>query len=289
MRIVLTGGSGQLGAYLLDRLDPSGDSLFAWSGSVAQSFKGRLFERVDLANREAIERRLDEIKPDAVIHLGAVSVAEAVRRDPAVARKVNVDATRQIAEWCDRHGRRLVFTSTDMVFDGSKSWWSESDSPNPVLEYGRTKVAAEEAVLGMGNGLIVRLSLLFGASHNGRESFFDRALATLRRGETQSFFADEFRTPLHLSKAAEALELLLRMDTTGIVHVGGEERLSRYELMRQSAKALGIDASLVLANHRADFPGSEPRPADLSLDTSKLAELLPEFQRTGVRDALLVG
>jgi dTDP-4-dehydrorhamnose reductase len=206
-------------------------------------------------------------------------VAEAVRLNPEAGWKVNVEGTARLAAWCREHERRLVFTSTDMVFDGSRGWYREEDAPSPILAYGRTKAAAERLILDVPRGLVVRISLLFGLSRIGRGSFFDRAIASLEEGKPQTFFEDEFRTPLDYATAARALIRLAETETRGIVHLGGRERLSRFQLMQRAARTLGLDADLIRANRRANVNLAEPRPADLSLCTELLDSLLPDLER----------
>ena len=285
MRVLLTGASGQLGAYLLARLGERGHHVLAWSGTDAGQRAGIPLRPIDLGGLSGIAPALDEAEPEAVLHAAAMSSAAEAHRDPERARLVNVEATRRIAGWCRANGRRLVFTSTDLVFDGRKPWSRESDPAEPVLTYGRTKREAESAVLEAPRGLVARVSLLYGPSRSGRPSYFDRSLAALRRGEPQTFFEDEFRTPLDLPTAAEALVGLLETEATGIVHVGGPERVSRCDLMRRIAAALGLDPGLVRANRQADVPSPEPRPADASLDSSRLASLLPELTRPSIEEA----
>ena len=127
MRVVHTGASGQLGAYLLERLVREGHEISAWSGTHPGSRAGVALKPVEITHFDRVTRELDATDPAVVIHTAAISSAESVRRDPIRGRNVNVVATGHLAEWCSRHGRRLIFTSTDMVFDGSKSWWNESD------------------------------------------------------------------------------------------------------------------------------------------------------------------
>jgi dTDP-4-dehydrorhamnose reductase len=282
MRVVLTGASGQLGAYLRSALADAGYDVRAWGGRTA----GAPFRPVDLADPEATARALAEDDPGVIVHAAAVSAADAVCRDPGLAWGVNVGATERLARWCAARGRRLVFTSTDLVFDGSRPWWTESDPAAPVLEYGRTKRAAESAVLAAPRGLAARISLLFGPSRCGRPGFFDRAIAALRAGETRAFFDDEFRTPLHYACAAAILTRLVGAEAAGLIHVGGTERVSRYELMRRAAAALGLDPGLVRANRRAAVALAEPRPADVSLATARLAALLPDIARPPIEPAL---
>ncbi|WP_165064281.1 SDR family oxidoreductase [Paludisphaera rhizosphaerae] len=276
MRILLTGATGRIGAYLRDPLNMRGWEVVRWAGSHA----------VDLTDPGAVSRGLDQADADVVLHAAAISDAETCRRDPDRARTINVEAVAWISEWCAARGRRLVFTSTDMVFDGTKPWSTESDEPRPILAYGATKRAAELEALKAPDSVVARICLLYGPTLCDRETFYDKAVGQLRAGAPQTFFDDEFRTPLDYATAARALAMLAASDFRGIVHVGGAERLSRFELMTKVARGLGLDGSLVRSNSRAEASFSEPRPADVSLDTSRLAALLPTLERPPVEEAV---
>lgn len=294
MKILVTGASGQLGAYLLEEAARAGHSVLGWSGARAERRGAVELEAVDLADLDAIEPALDRADPAAVIHAAAISSAEAVRLDPARAEMVNVRATRRVAEWVESRHRRFVLTSTDLVFAGDRAMSREADPAEPALAYGRTKRAAERAVLidpvsavlTRPTAAVARLPLLFGPGRCGRPSFFDRAVAALRRGEPQSFFADEYRTPLDLRSAARGLVRLAISDVAGLIHLAGAERLSRFELMARAAAALGIDPGLVRANRRADAPLAEPRPADVSLGTDRWRTLFPGQPWPTIEEAL---
>jgi dTDP-4-dehydrorhamnose reductase len=286
MRVVLTGASGMVGAYVLEGLVGSGHEVIAWSGTDAGSRHGVPLTPVDLADAGATDRALALADPDVILHAAAVSTTDAVNRDPERARAVNVGATGRLAAWCARHDRHLIYTSTDLVFDGTRPWSREEDPAVPVPLYGRTKLAAEPAVLAAPRGLVARISLQFGPSRSGRESYFDRTLLALRQGRPQTFFEDEFRTPLDLPTTAAILVRLVASDVTGRLHVAGRERVSRHELARRIAVAWGLDAGLVRANRHSDVTLAEPRPADVSLDTSRLAACLPDPPRPTIDEAL---
>lgn len=278
----MTGASGGLGAYVVDRLVCEGHEAIAWSGSEVGRRSGVPLRPIDLSDAGIVPRALGEAEPDAIVHLAAVSSAAACLADPARAARVNVDATSRLAEWCERRGRRLVFTSTDLVFSGQAAWSREEDPAEPILLYGRMKRAAEASVAAMPGGLVARMSLMFGPSRCGRPGFFDAAVADLRDGRPRTFFADEYRTPLDYATAATILARLARTGEAGTLHVAGPERMSRYDLMRRVAVAMGLDASLVLPSRQDDVPGPEPRPADVSLATARLAKLFPDLERPGV-------
>jgi dTDP-4-dehydrorhamnose reductase len=286
MRIVVTGASGQLGAYIVDRLIQGTHQIDAWSSGATEARGGLRFRPVELTDRVAVLRALADAAPDAIIHAAAISSADAARRDPARSQAVNVGATQLLSNWAAEHDRRLVFTSTDLVFDGQKSWYSETDPAHPILIYGRTKLAAEEFVLAAPRGLVARLSLLYGASRCGREGFFDRAVAALRAGSSQAFFTDEHRTPLDYTTAANLLVRLTESETRGTIHLGGPERLSRFELMSRAAAALEFDPGLVRPSRRTDVPLPEPRPADVSLDSSRLHRVFNDLACPTIESAL---
>lgn len=286
MRVVVTGASGQLGSTVLFRLAEAGHEVWGWSGSEDEKRGPFLLRAVDLRDEPTVMQRLAEADPEVVIHAAAVSSAEAVRRDPAFGRAVNTEATARLAAWCGTRGRRLIYTSTDLVFEGTKSWYREEDAAEPILEYGRTKRDAEPAVLAIPRGLVARMSLMYGPSRSGRPSYYERTIAGLREGVAQTFFEDEFRTPLALESAAAILVRLAESDVQGLLHVAGPERVSRFDLVRRQAMALGLDPALVRANRQADLTFAEPRPADVSLETAKLRNLFPDLPLPKIEEAL---
>jgi dTDP-4-dehydrorhamnose reductase len=266
MRILVTGASGQLGAYLLRELHGRAD-LVAWSGS----------RHVDLTDPHALAAAFHAAHPDVVIHAAALARLADCQREPRRAQQVNVTATAALADQCVQSGTRLVFVSTDLVFDGERGGYREDDAPSPLSVYGRTKRDAEDVVRAVPQAVVARLSLLYGPSRNGRSSFFDEQTAALRTGRPVTLFTDEWRTPLDLTTAARALAALAVSEITGTLHVGGPERLSRYEMGVRLAAALGVEASAIVAMTRAEAPAAEPRPRDTSLDSSRWRAAFPEI------------
>jgi dTDP-4-dehydrorhamnose reductase len=285
MRLLLTGASGQLGAYLLRQLRADGGEVVAWSGHDAGERFGTRLLPVDLADPDAVAAAFRAARPDVVLHAGAMARVAGCHRDPALARRVNTEATALLAELAAAAGGGLVFVSTDMVFDGERAPYREEDESAPLSVYGRTKADAEGAVRAAG-GLVVRVSLLYGPGLSGRPSFFDEQTAALRSGRPLTLFEDEWRTPLALPAAAQALVGLTRSGVTGTLHVGGPERLSRLEMGLRLAEALGVPPTAVMAGKRDAAPGAESRPRDLSLDSTRWRGLFPHAPWPGWAEVL---
>jgi dTDP-4-dehydrorhamnose reductase len=286
MRILLTGASGQLGGYLLRELAKEEPPVVAWSGSRSGPLFGIELQPVELTDADKVAEAFRRAAPTTVLHAGAVTAVGECRRDPEHAQRVNTHATALLAELAKQAGARLLFVSTDLVFDGEKGSYREEDTPAPVSVYGRTKLAAESAVLAVPRGIVTRVSLLFGPSIVGRPYFFDEQVAALRHGRPLTLFSDEWRTPLSLATAARTLLAIVRSDLVGILHVGGPERMSRLEMGQRVADYLGMDPSVIVAMPRNSVPAAEPRPRDTSLDSSHWRELFPKQPWPGLQEAL---
>ncbi len=286
MRVLVTGASGQLGGYLVRRLLQAAHAVTGWSGSARGPVAGLPPEPVDLADADAVAAAFRRARPQVVLHAAARARIHDCYRDPDRARRVNTDGSALLARLAAESGARMVHVSTDLVFDGERGAYREEDPATPLSVYGRTKCDAEPAVLAYPRHAVVRVSLLFGPSVVGRASFFDEQVAALRAGRPVTLFADEWRTPLSLETAATALTELACSDFTGLLHLGGPERLSRLEMGRRLAAHLGADPALAVPGLRAQAPASEPRPRDTSLDSTRWHRLFPQVPWPGFDEAL---
>jgi dTDP-4-dehydrorhamnose reductase len=285
-RLLITGASGQLGAYLLRAAVHGTRHVTAWSGTRCEERFGVSVRPVDLTNHNSVTAAFRETDPQAVIHAAALARVADCHRDPALARRVNRDASAHLAALCADSGARLVHVSTDLVFDGERAPYREDDAPAPVSVYGCTKWEAEQAVLTAARSLVVRVSLLFGPTLCDRPTFFDEQVSALRTGRRVTLFTDEWRTPLDYPTAAEALVGLIESDLTGVLHLGGAERLSRLEMGQRLAAFLGGGAEAIHAVRREDVPSPEPRPRDTSLDSGRWRRLFPNAPRPSWDEAL---
>jgi dTDP-4-dehydrorhamnose reductase len=285
-RLLVTGASGQLGGYLLRELRRRDAVAVAWSGSRSGQLFGYELRPVELADRDALAGAFREAEPAVVIHAGAISRIDLCYQDPERARQVNREATIVLAELCARAGARLIYVSTDLVFDGVKGWYREEDPASPVSIYGATKAAAEAAVLANDANAVVRVSLMFGPTLVGRPSFFDRQLEALRTGNSLPLFEDEWRTPLSLITAARGLLAMADADVGGLLHLGGPERMTRLEMGHRLAAAVGKNSAVFARASQADVPAPEPRPRDVSLDSTRFRTALPTVPWPSWEEAL---
>jgi dTDP-4-dehydrorhamnose reductase len=273
-RWLVTGAGGKLGSVILGRLCHDGETaLGTVSPTGPRPFIGKA-KSLDLMDTQRTAEMVQSFRPTIIVHAAAVSGPASVRSEPDRALDVNVALTGRLAKLADQLGARLIYTSTDMVFDGEDAPYSELSSPAPTTEYGRTKLAGEHEALGSTNSLVLRFPLLYGVPASCRTSHFVQLLQDLRTGQTTTLFADEYRTPLWLEDAAAAIQLAATQNVTGVVHLGGPERLSRLEMGYCMARSLGLPVDAIVGGSRLEAGDEEPRPKDLSLSSELFQKVL---------------
>lgn len=264
MRLLITGASGRVGARLclahVSAWDVVGTYLSRRHGVPAPASA----VSVDLRDATAVQSLFAEARPDAVVHAAAMSNVRHCEMAPSAAEACNREAARNVARCARRLDVPLVYLSTDLVFDGVRGWYSDGDSPNPTCVYGVTKYDGERVVQAEHPGsCILRVSLTYGWSVNAPQGFLELLIAALRRGESTTAFVDEYRTPVLVDDLCATVGLALSSGLTGIHHVAGPRRLSRYELAVEAAKAFGLATQGIVPQPR----GAEDafRPQDCSL------------------------
>ncbi len=235
-------------------------------------------EQLDLLDFAAVRREFQRDQPQLVIHCAALTVVAEVEKDPALARRINVEATRVLAELAE--AIPFVFFSTDIVFDGRKGNYTETDAVNPIHVYGETKAAAEQIVLKNPRHLVVRTSINGGASRAGR-AFNEQLRRSLRQPDRMmKLFTDEFRCPIPAVETARAVWDLVKQNRAGLFHIAGAEKLSRWQIGLLLAPRWPEVTAKLEPNSAKNFRGP-PRALDTSLDISKaqkiLSQPLPRF------------
>jgi dTDP-4-dehydrorhamnose reductase len=269
--LLLTGATGFLGRRLAPGLAGSWRVVGA-----SRAASGPGAARLDLADPDSIRRAFDEVRPSAVVHSGAIASPDECERDAAMARRVNAEGTRVLAELCGAARARLVVISTDLVFDGEKGRYDEDDAPNPLSTYGRVKLEGEEAALARAPGAaVVRICAAYGRLLGGRPCFTDEIISALSAGKPVGAFTDQWRTATAADRLPEVLlRLLAEPGLSGLFHWGGADRATRFEAALALCRAFGFDEDLVRPSRMNDKRTLARRPRDSSLDSSRLAAAL---------------
>jgi dTDP-4-dehydrorhamnose reductase len=247
MRILITGANGQLGAELMRELAGRADVV----GGVRPEF--------DIAAPDCAAR-VASVGPAWVLHAAAATDVDGCERDPASAMAVNAEGTRRVAEGCRRAQARMLYVSTDFVFDGSKaSPYTETDTPAPLSVYGHSKLAGENAVREVApRWAIVRTAWLFGAhGRNFVKTILDKAAA----GETLRVVDDQVGSPTYARDLAAALGRLVRRDLAGVYHLTNGGVCSWYEFAREIIRQSGLDGVRVLPIGSHELGRAARRPA----------------------------
>jgi dTDP-4-dehydrorhamnose reductase len=256
----LTGANGLIGNYLAQ--------------STPKNFRVRALTRADfdLLDYAAVERAFKQDRPQLIIHCAAITSVADAQKNPALARRVNVEATKFLSELAAEIP--FVFFSTDLVFDGRKGNYTESDATNPLHVYGETKVAAEEIVLKTPRHLVVRTSLNGGASASGTRSFNEQLRRAMQQaGAGMTLFRDEFRSPIPAVETARAVWDMAQKNCAGIYHVAGAEKLSRLQIGELLARRWPEIRTPFKSGSARDFSGP-PRALDTSLNVTKAQKIL---------------
>ncbi len=223
-----------------------------------------------------------ELRPNAVIHTAAVADIDFCQAHPQLARAVNVGLTEHLVGLCGETGTRLIFCSSDTIFDGEHAPYDEDALPGPVNLYGETKVEAERLVARLGGqAVIARLSLVVGLPVLGvGNSFLARMLASLKAGRTIGVPPTEVRTPADVITLGRALLELAAGSHHGIFHLAGLTRVNRVELGQIIAARFGFPKELIVAQPPAVLPGRAARPRDVSLKAARARAQLKTPLRT---------
>lgn len=270
LKILVTGGSGLLGSKIVgaakDKFNvvPTHNTASLFPNSI----------KMDITAEGEVSRILSEFKPDAVIHTAAETNVDKCETDKEHAWRVNIEGTKNIAAACNEMGVKLVYVSTDYVFDGEKGLYKEDDEPNPINYYGRTKLEGERFVQeNSDNWCIARASVIYGWSR-GKENFATWLINNLSKGVQVKALIDQHVSPTLNVNLADMLLEIATKKFTGILHTAGASRASRYDFAVELAKAFRFDLKLVKQSQMNEMSWNARRPKDSSLNVSRCASLL---------------
>lgn len=286
-KILFTGGSGLL-SVCWSRYICSDFDVYLALHERSIELPNTTSLKLDLSSYDAIFAAFKEIKPSYIVNSAALTNVEYCEKNYEHALQVNTLLAINIAKACDSLGIKLIHISTDHIFDGSSSFYTEVSKPNPINAYGATKLQAEIGLQAVSqNHLIIRTNF-FDIGTSYRRSFSDWITDNLLKYEDIYLFTDVFYTPIHVFYLSSYVHQLLVSNCKGIFNVVGPKRLSKYDFGIQLAKMFALDLNLIHPISIEDRSDLIPRPRDMSLDNAKMISIIPHSHTFSEHLSLLI-
>jgi len=288
-RVLITGGTGLLGVAIQQSApnDIQGFSIYFPERSLPLPLPFPILV-ADVSDRKQMESVFEWAKPDVVIHTAAIGSVDFAEMNREETRKINVCGTKIVAALCEYFKSRLIYISSNAVFDGRNPFYSETSPVNPINYYGQLKVEAENIVRESSiPWAIVRPILMYGWPYIGeRHNPVVWWVHSLENRKPIKVVDNVFTKPLPSWSCAEAVWEVIGQNRTGIYHVAGRDHLSLYQFALTTAEVFGLDSNLITPVPDSYFPEIAPRPQDTSFDTSKIENELG-VKTIGVKDGLV--
>jgi len=273
LKFLVTGSAGLVGQQVVKYLSKSNQVFSCYNESKPEYGDS---VKMDLKNYEMISSVLTEIKPDVVIHLGAMTGVDLCEKEKTSASEINTKATEIIAKECSKLNSFLVYVSTDYVFDGNFGMYKEDDVANPLGFYGKSKLEGEKAVQNFStNWCIARTSTPFGL-HPTKKSFPMWVIENLQKQKQIDVLIDQFTSPTYIPNLSRMLIEISERRITGIIHAAGASKISRYQMASMVSDKLNLDDTLLKQISMNKMKWVAQRPKDSSLDVSRASSILNE-------------
>mgnify|MGYP001300061698 FL=1 len=276
MKILITGANGFLGYYLAGQLLDTEHTIIATGRGENRLPYGERenfqYYPMDFTDPFSVHDVFEQVRPDVVIHAGAMSKPDECETQQWQAYLVNVEGTVTTMLNAAEHKSFFIFVSTDFVFDGGQGMYLEDDPTAPVNYYGKTKQEAEEAVREYeGDWAIVRTVMVYGKPVLSRGNILSVVKEKLEKGEQYSVFDDQIRTPTYVEDLAKGIVQIVLRRAKGIYHLCGKDVMTPYDMALSVAGFLGKDVSLLRRITSADLkqPARRPEKTGLNIDKAR--------------------
>ena len=269
-KLLIIGGSGLVGSTLLQYASPNYDIHFTYNTNKI-TFDNVSSTQINLFdNQKRITDLIKEIQPDIVVNTVAHSSVDLCETDHKIADKLHVDITRDITQACKDSDSKLIYLSTDAVFQGElNKKYTELDQPNPINYYGKTKLQAEQITLNASpKNVVLRTAVIYGWHKKSR--FTNWIIQTLKENRMVDPFIDQYNTPTLVDDLVKSLLNIFEKNISGIFHATGKSCLNRYEFALVLANTFGLDKKLIKSVTSKEKKQDAPRPISTCLDSRKL-------------------
>lgn len=238
------------------------------------SLAGVETRQIDLESADHLARAFEMVQPHIVIHTAGLTSIEKCETNPDLAQHINVELAANVAQACAKFALPLIHISSDHLFSGEVSLVDETHPTAPRNIYGRTKAEAESRVLEAHPQALVIRTNFYGWGPSYRHSFSDVVIEALRSSNELTLFRDVYYTPILIEAAAQTAHDLINLKASGIFHVVGDERISKYEFGVKVAEQFNFESSIINPGLLANQISLVQRPHDMSLSNQKTHNLL---------------
>lgn len=273
-RWLVTGASGLLGHSLCRYLAANGNQVIGVSHSHTVDVEDVETLFLDLTDTDSIAPIVHKHRPDVIVHAAGLTNVDACEADEGLAMKIHSDAAGALARASVSVGAKMVYISTDHLWDGYKPMVDEEEQPKPMNAYARTKLEGERVVLEINKESLVVRTNFFGPGRPWRLSLSDWIIGELSEGRKIKAFSDVYFTPLCLSSLCPALVDLVEAGAYGVYNLAGGERVSKYDFAKRIAGVMNLPHDLIEKGLIKEAGLKAPRPNDMSLATEKISEFL---------------
>lgn len=272
MKVLITGGTGLLGEALIATAGEQRRLTVAHVRNYQVRRAGVDYFLTDVRDFGKFADLFAEHHFDVVIHAAGIANVDYVERHFDEGWRSNVIGTQNIVDLARKENVRLVYISSNAVFDGKSAPYKEDDPTNPINKYGQIKVECEGIVRQQcPEALIVRPILMYGWQRpEARPNPVTWMIGRLQRGETSYLVTDVYENPLWSYQCAEAIWRAIELEKTGLFHIAGKNVVNRHELAMSVARVFGLDGSLIRPVESSFFPQIAPRPRNTSLLTERM-------------------
>lgn len=294
-KILVTGSNGFIGQEILYQALVAGKiELFALSRGEnrfsTQDFSvpgAYTFISVDVCDDVQMERAIKEYQPDCVIHTVAMANVDDCEKDPDLCEKINVQSVRQLVSLAEKHHFHLIYLSTDFIYDGENGPYKETDVPNPLNEYGHSKLRAEEIIQkSVCKWSIIRTILVYGVPREkGRSNFVLWVKNTLEAQKKINVVTDHIRMPTLVTDLANACLHIAEKEVLGVYHISSEESFSVFDFAQQVAGFWHLDSSLISPVLSTTLSSSVARPSSTGFVIDKAKDAFG-FHPTPLKEGL---
>jgi len=230
--------------------------------------------QVDIRDTNSIEKIFSHAKPDCVINSAAQTNVDDIEKHPEEAYSINAHGAENVANVSKKYKIPLLHISTDSVFDGLHGMYSESDVPNPINEYGKSKLLGEKLVLQTLETVTIVRTNFYGYD-NGGKFFLNWLLKELKEKKTIIGFDDIVFTPLEITNLSDMLlELATSTHNNGVIHLASNQMISKYEFAKKVATEFNFESAKILKGSINEMQFAAKRPLNTSLDNSLAKKIL---------------